>query len=226
MDWPGINTPAALSLWLVYALSTAVLAELPGISRFSRNLLSVVFVVAILLAFSTAPNEYSLGNGRSYHDFVDRLTIVFYIADRAISMASVFVLIAILAFILWFPVKMSRNLAIFSVGFVVYFSAKTGLQIARTYFGSSARNVDLMSIVVSLVLVSCFIYWIIFIDPKGQTREVRMGHSWRVSEQTKLLDQLESLNGATPFPAPDGSKVCRPNNIHLRSGLRIFKRRS
>ena len=82
------------------------------------------------------------------------------------------------------------------MGLVVYFSSKTGLELAKTYFGSTDRNIDLVSIVVNAVLVCCFVYWIIFIDPKGQTEEVRVGHSWRASEQTKLLEQLESINGA------------------------------
>ena len=42
--WIGLTAMlAVLSLWLVYALAKAVLAELPGISRLSRNLLSSRF---------------------------------------------------------------------------------------------------------------------------------------------------------------------------------------
>ena len=63
----------------------------------------------MLLAFSTARTEYWLGDGQNYRDLIDRIMVSFYIADRATSMASVCVLIMILAFILWFPVKMSKK---------------------------------------------------------------------------------------------------------------------
>jgi hypothetical protein len=44
------------------------------------------------------------------------------------------------------------------------------------------------------MVICCFLYWIVFIDPKGQTAQVRMGHSWRSTEQSKLIQQLEALN--------------------------------
>jgi hypothetical protein len=186
---------ATFSLWLVYAIAKAVLAELPGIFRFSRNLLNIVFPLAILIAFSTARSEYGLTQGAKFHDPLDRLISIFSVADRGISMASVLVLIAILAFILWFPVRMSRNLAIFSVGFVVYFASKTALELVNIYSAPGAKATAILSTFASLVLISCFLYWIVFIDPRGQTAQVRMGHSWRLADQKGLLDQLEALNG-------------------------------
>jgi len=40
------------------------------------------------------------------------------------------------------------------------------------------------------------LYWIAFIVPQGEAAQVRMGHSWRLAEQNRLVEQLESLNGA------------------------------
>jgi hypothetical protein len=182
-------------LWLVYSLAKAVLAELPGILRFSRILLYIVFPLAILIAFSTAPGEYWLTRARNFHDPVDRLMSIWIVADRGISMASVLILIAISAFILWFPVKMARNLAIFSVGLVIYFGSKTGLELLIIYSAPDAQTRSILSTCVSIVLIACFVYWIVFIDPKGQTAQVRLGHGWRLAEQDKLLGQLESING-------------------------------
>jgi hypothetical protein len=197
MMWIGFTALLdALCLWLVYSLAKAVLAELPGIFRFSRMLLNIAFPLAILVAFFTAPGEYWVANGPKMRDPVDRLLSFCFVADRAIGMASVLILIAILAFILWFPVKMSKNLAIFSVGFVVYFTAKTGLELLRSYSTSGLKNTPLLSTIDSVVLITCFLYWIAFIVPQGEAAQVRMGHSWRLAEQNRLVEQLESLNGA------------------------------
>jgi hypothetical protein len=190
------------SLSLVYSLAKAVLAGLPGVFRFSRILLNSIFPLAIIGALLTVRGEYSITGAWRYSDPVDRFVTIGLVLDRAISMASVLVLVAILAFILWFPVRMPRNLAIMSVGLVVYFGSKTGLALLRSYAvpGTITRSSqdlrELISVGVNVVVVCCFLYWIIFIDPKGQTAQVRIGHSWRASEQGKLIQQLEALNVA------------------------------
>jgi len=184
------------SLWLVYALAKAVLAELPGILRFSRTLLNVAFPLAIVIAFSTAKSEYwLLLRGGRVIEPMDRLMRICSVADRGISMAAALLLLIILAFILWFPVKMSKNLAIFSIGFVVYFASKTGLELIHLYSKLGAKAITILSTVDSVILILCLLYWIFFIGAQGQTAQVRIGHSWRVAEQAKLLEQLESLNG-------------------------------
>jgi len=82
---------AIFSLVLVYSLAKAVLAELPGIFRFSRTLLNVVFPAAILIALFTAPGEYWVAHGSKLLDPLDRLLAGCYVADRALSMAAVHV---------------------------------------------------------------------------------------------------------------------------------------
>jgi len=184
-------------LSVVYSLAKAVLAELPGILRFSRKLLIIVFPLAIFIALSTARSEYWATGGANFKDRTDRVLVVWYVLDRAISMSALLVLIVILAFILWFPVKMSRNLAILSIGFVVYFGSETGLDLLRTYSGRGVLQpytIAILDTCGSLVLIFCFAYWIAFIDLKGQTVQVRLGHSWRPADQIKLIQQLESLD--------------------------------
>jgi hypothetical protein len=185
---------AIFSLWLAYSLALAVLAELPGILRFSRRLLNIAFPVAVLIAFSTAKSEYWMTPSHSMRPLTDQLIYAFVVAEKGLSMAAVIVLIVILAFILWFPVKMSKNLAVFSIGLVVYFAAKTALKLLTIY--SSVNAAPVIDLCVSGILVLCFLYWMVFLTAEGQRAEVRVGHGWRPEEQEKLLGQLEALNGA------------------------------
>ncbi len=189
-------TLALFSLFLVYSLAKAVLAELPGILRFSRIFLNIVFPVAIIVSFSTAKSEYWLTPVDDFDQRLSHLIAMFIIADKGISLACVLIMIAILGFILWFPVKMSKNLAVFSVGFVIYFACKTGLELLILYNATSGKTEAALDLGVNLVLITCFLYWIFFIDSKGQVTEVRIGHGWHREEQEKLIGQLEALNGA------------------------------
>ena len=113
--------------------SSEILKSLPGILRFSRVVLNVIFAVAILLALLTVLPEYSAAGGAKFPDPIDRFLIAFFVLNRAVAMAALLVLACILAFILWFPVQMHRNLAVFSVGLVVYFAVKVALLLARSY---------------------------------------------------------------------------------------------
>jgi hypothetical protein len=183
-----------LSLWLAYALLSEILKSLPGILRFSRVVLNVVFTLAILLAVVTVVPEYSAAGGAKFADPIDRLLIAVFVLNRAVAMAALLVLACILAFILWFPVEMRRNLAVFSLGLVIYFAAKVALLLARSYL--SHESTRLLSTTMAFVLAACFAYWIVSISSRGQAIPVRWGHSWRLEEQRRLVTQLESMNAA------------------------------
>ena len=185
-----------LSLWMVYALLSEILKSLPGILRFSRVVLNVIFAVAILLALLTVLPEYSAAGGAKFHDPIDRFLTAFFVLNRAVAMAALLVLACILAFILWFPVQMHRNLAVFCVGLVVYFAAKVALLLTRSYLSHETTSTRLLSTTMAFVVGACFAYWIVFITAHGQAIQVRWGHSWRLEEQRRLLTQLESMNTA------------------------------
>jgi hypothetical protein len=183
-----------LSLWMVYALLSEILKSLPGILRFSRVVLNVIFALAILLVLLTVLPEYSAAGGAKFPDPIDRFLIAFFVLNRAVAMAALLVLACILAFILWFPVQMHQNLAVFSVGLVVYFAVKVALLLARSYL--SHESTHLLSTTMAFVVAACFAYWIVFITAHGQAIQVRWGHSWRLEEQRRLMTQLESMNTA------------------------------
>ena len=197
VTWMVIRPPAwILSLWMVHSLLAAILRKLPGISRLSNSLFQTIFLGAAGLALLTAIPEY-LNRGSLATTVIDRALVLGLALERATSIAAILVLMAMLIFILWFPVEMPRNLAVFSAGMVVYFAAKTALLLMLTYlpqFYSLHR--EPISIAISYVLAGCLAYWTIFIDSRGELRQVRLGHSWQASEQHKLIGQLEAINAA------------------------------
>jgi predicted ferric reductase len=193
--WMALRLMAwALSLAMVYALLGEILKGLPGILKFSRVLLNVIFALALAVSLATVIPEYAASGGAKYKASIDRALIFFYVLDRAVAMAALLVLICILAFILWFPVEMRRNLAVLSVGLVTYFGAKAALLLLHTYFAHD--SIVLLGKLIALVLAVCYAYWILFINPKGQFAEVRLGHVWRQEDQGRLIGQLESMNTA------------------------------
>lgn len=181
------------TLWTVYALLSAVLANLPGVLRLSRKLLNSVFVAALVLGLLTARAEYSI-SGLSG---IDRLHQIFGIAvvlDRVVCTIALFALVSIIGFLLWFPVEISKNLIVFTTGFLVYFASKGGLLLTPGVW--SYKSLSFVSNVIMLISGACFAFWAVFISRQGETVPIRIGHSWHRREQQRLIGQLESINVA------------------------------
>ena len=181
----------ALSLWTIYALLAAILAKLQGILEFSRWILNITFVLAILIAVATAAPEYSVSGACPTCQPIDRAVLVGLVIERVISMCLLLAILSILAFILWFPVRMPRNLVVFSVGFAIFFATKTSLLLARSYWSPESSRI--LSQAVALILGACFAYWALFITRGGEAT-VQIGHSWQAGDRERLMSQLESLN--------------------------------
>ncbi len=176
-----------LSLWVVYALLDAILENFPGLKGFSRKVLAAAVAFAIVLGAVTGIPEYSASG-------ISGIIGLTFVLDRVISTTALVLLISILGFILWFPVQMPRNLAVFSVGFTVYFAAKTVLMLTWNFW--SHESLRLFSNIIIFILGACYLYWIIFLTPQGKVAPVRMGHSWRTQDREQLLMQLEAVNAS------------------------------
>ena len=181
-----------LSIWMVYALLRAVLERLPGILRFSRRVLKVVLPLAVVVAAISAGPEYVASQASGSNARLDYLVSVGLILSRMVATLCVLTLLATLLFVLWFPVTMPRNLGVFSIGFAVYFSAKTFLLLFQNFW--SHQSAIVVSDVVTFILCICLLYWITFINRNGEFAQVTLGHSWGREKQVGLLKDLEHLN--------------------------------
>jgi hypothetical protein len=179
------------SLSLLYVFLGAVMHRLRGLLSFSRKLLNIVFAAAAIVtllitrsALSNFVHDIGLNNA---------LTLALLI-DEAISMVALLVLLAILSFVLWFPVQMPRNLVVFSFGLLVYFAAQIGVALGSQFMLDLPRVV--FSATATILSGICFLYWALTITADGERVPVRIGHRWEPKEQSRLLDQLETMNAA------------------------------
>lgn len=182
------------TLWTIYALLAAVLTNLPGILGFSKKLLNGAFISAAILALLTAGPEYSVSGVATLPDPIARTVGIVFVLDRVLCTVALLVLVSILGFLLWFPVEVSKNLIVFSTGFLVYFAAKTALLLTSSM--SSHESLRLVSNLIMFISGACFAYWTLFISQQGEIVPVRIGHSWHTRDQERLIGQLEGINAA------------------------------
>jgi hypothetical protein len=199
LDYRVVYVLVALStwvftLWVVSALLGAILAHLPGILKFSRRLLAIVFALATVLAIIMARPEFhhdQTSRAISSIDFAVRLVSPI---ERVVITVSLLALLAIQGFILWFPVSLPRNLVLFSIGFVFNFVCETVLLVIRGLLPPSASAV--IDPVNLFVLTACLLYFSLVITRPGESIPIRLGHIWHSAEQDRLFRQLEQINGA------------------------------
>ena len=195
LTWIAMRLVAwTLSLWMVYALLTAVLEKLPGILRFSRKLLNWAFPIAIGIALLTISPDYAASGLSDSVQPIVRAVGAGFILERVIATVCILVLLGILGFVLWFPVQMPRNLAVFCLGYVIYFGSETALLLMRSIWPHDSIN-GLVSDAINFVQSACLLAWILLITREGEAAPVRLGNRWRgVQVQERMIGQLEAMN--------------------------------
>jgi hypothetical protein len=191
------------TLLMVYALLEKILYQLPGLLRLSKRVLHGVSILALLVGLASARYEYSAPGFIPFKErqFLIRCWITEMVLDRVIASIALLSLVTILAFLLWFPVTIPRNIAVFSVGFTIYFAAMTVLMLVRSLWPNEATQIiDQMLQTVNVLLggVSsiCFVFWILFLSPAGEVAPATITIQRQPQEQERLIAQLELINDA------------------------------
>jgi hypothetical protein len=184
------------TLLTVYALLDAILAHLPGILKLSHK---VSFLAAIVVGLLTALPEYRAAIatevllGRFAH-----VIAAAFVLDRVIASVALVTLLCILLFLIWFPIEMSRNLAMFFGGFVVYFALKAFLMLALSLWSNGSPEFRQSTSMLSAILSSLvFAYWTFSITKAGEKVPAKLRvEGWHRREEELLVAQLEAMNAS------------------------------
>jgi hypothetical protein len=211
----------AITVWIVFALLRSIMLRFPGILKLSRRLLagtvlSAVCLGLILVGIQSQLDKNAIDKARKEEMTKDRdaqrkelekakvvppsaakedqlFTSVYQTltVDQTVSTVLLLSLVAMLLFLLWFPVDVPRNTVIFSAGYLIFFAVKS-LSLFFRYFSSEA--LPFISVAIQVVTAFCYLYWLFLLTLAGETVPVRLGHRWKPQEQERLLGQLDAIN--------------------------------
>lgn len=100
-------------------------------------------------------------------------------------------LLVMSAFMAWFPVRMTRNGALYVAGFVVYFlSRATGLLLTNL----APRFQASFDIAMLSVSFACLMVWLFALRRKGEETTVVTGASRDPARVQHLTRQLDAMN--------------------------------
>lgn len=182
-----------LNLGVVYAMLQNIITTHSGILKASRRMLFASFAIAVIVAMITAQMEMALV-ATDKMSVMELLITRALVIERACITTSLILLGAMLVFLLWFPIEVSRNVALLCGGFLAYFAVSTtGLLLRHFLPGATTDNVNLALV---LIQTACLLVWLFNLNQRGEYRKVRPGHSWKRQDRDKLIAQLDAINAA------------------------------
>jgi hypothetical protein len=174
-----------ISVFLVMELYRLALAAHPAIARFGQRLVGYLLSAAFVLAGASLLFLPVLGPGRS------QVLYYFLAFERTADSAVLLFLFLAIAFMLWFPVRISQNVAVFIGGFVTYFVTRWAVLLA---IGMHRVWVNELNVGMLSLSLACLIGWIVLLRPQGETASVITGHRWNEAEMQRLSGQLTAIN--------------------------------
>lgn len=161
-------------IFVALELLRAVLSELPNIGRVACFYLNATLLVMPVLLLSLEHWRGLLG------------ALLVFRSCAVIELQIYFVILAV--FIAYFPLSLKRNVACYSIGFSIYFLAKSVPILVPNIEGSSFVNV------LTGASITCMIFWFFAFSRAGEARTAVVGHQWRSDEDQRILLRLASIN--------------------------------
>jgi hypothetical protein len=166
---------------IVVELYRVVLRDLPGIATASRRYITGTVVVATLGSLLLLRLEEKPKN----------LVAATFVIDRAVVFSLVIFILLVSIFLLYYPVRLSRNVVFYSIGYAVYFLTKATALFVRTLGYYVAPQIGTALLIVSSV---CLLFWILTLNKQGELLTVVIGHKWRTDDEARLLSKLKDIN--------------------------------
>jgi hypothetical protein len=174
-----------LAVFVILELYRVVLAQRPALARFGRNTVGYILAAAATASLCFLMLDSTVPEGRS--PILHRLNSF----ERTMDLWMLVFLILIRAFMTWFPVRITRNGALYIGGFAVYFlSRATGLLL--TNIAPRFRSgLDLAMLGVSL---ACLVVWISSIRKDGEEATVVTGPRRDPASIAEAMGKLDAIN--------------------------------
>ena len=193
-------------IWLLYVLvvlelSSLVFKDYRGIHKLGRRIIYGSSAISVLVSIITVLPTWK----RSTDSFQRYLMI-----ERGVDFAIVLLLLLLLAFLVLFPIQLSRNVIIHSILYAIFFmSGSMGTLIVNLTGYRLSITVSTCLMGVSLL---CMIGWLILMSREGEQKIMAIRHPVPVDE-SRLVAQLAEINAtllrARKQTSPEASGVRR-----------------
>jgi hypothetical protein len=181
----GQEVKALLGVALAIRLWRLALLGYPALARFGRR--ALIYMVLAAMSVATVGLLLEPVTPQGQNPKVHSLQAI----EGAVDSMVLAFLVAMVLFLLWFPVKVRRNVAVCIGGFVFYcFQRWAGLLLVNLY----PRYSHALGTVMVVLSLACLILWTLALRPEGEIVTTVTGHRWNPDETEHLLGQLDAIN--------------------------------
>jgi hypothetical protein len=181
--WGAQTVNVLMAVFVVQDLYRMALLAHPAVASFARRSVLAALAIAAAVALSGIRLDFTLPG--QYHRF---LTF-----ERSMNFLTLLFLLIVSALLLWFPIRVRRNIVVYISGFVLFSAARSfGILVSNL----RPQDTRLISTVLLGVTLLCLLIWIVGIEPEGELVTATPGYRRNPETMQRLSHQLDSINAA------------------------------
>jgi len=177
-----------MAVFVVQDLYRIALSDHPAMASFGRQSMLGVLAIASLLALSGLLLDTAVPAGQlaEIHRFAT--------FERSMNFVVLIYLLLISSLLLWFPIKVRKNIAVYIFGFVLYSVSRSfGLLLSNLLPEQATRPIS--TVLLGLTLL-CLMIWILGIRREGERLIATPGYRRTPEAVRRLSAQLDAINSA------------------------------
>lgn len=186
--WGAQTINIFMAVFVVQDLYRIALREHPAVASFGRRSMLAAMAVAGLLAWSGMSLDQAIPAGQftAIHRFAT--------FERSMNFVILIYLLVISGLLLWFPIKVRKNIAVYILGFLLFSASRSfGLLLSNLLPPGDTRLIS--TVLLGLTLLSLAI-WIVGIRPEGERVIATSGSGKSPETMRRLTGQLDAINSA------------------------------
>jgi hypothetical protein len=186
--WALQTVNVVMAVIVVQDFYRITFSEHPALASFARRGVLAIMLVAAVVALSSVPLDIAILPGQypAIHRFAT--------FERSMNFVILLFLLIVSALLLWFPIKVRRNIVVYISGFVLFTASRAfALLLSNLLPPQDTRLVS--TILLALTLI-CLVIWIIGLQPEGELVTATPGYRRNPQAMQRLSRQLDAINTA------------------------------
>jgi|GEM_PF-3437109 len=186
--WAAQTINVLMAVFVVQDIYQIALREHPAVASFARRTVLAAMALAAIVALSGIGLDSTVIGGQSpaIHRFAT--------FERTMNFVILLFLLLISVLLLWFPIKVRRNIVVYISGFVLFSASRSfGLLLTNILPPGDTRSVSTVLLALTLL---CLAIWIAGIQPEGELVTATPGYRHNPETMQRLSRQLDSINTA------------------------------
>jgi len=186
--WGAQTINVLMAVFVVQDVYRIALLEHPAVASFARRTVLAAMAIAAIVALSgiTLDSTILAGQSPAVHRFAT--------FERSMNIVILLFLLLISVLLLWFPIRVRRNIVVYISGFVLFSASRSfGLLLANILPPSDTR---LVSTILLAFTLTCLMIWIIGLQPEGELLTATPGYRRNPETMQRLSHQLDAINAA------------------------------